>query len=195
MSKKNTTPKKNSTLQSIRVATIKLQLKALSSQVDAIKKLDCEHHEGIDLGADPESFNILNFSRRLASRAESIVKKAAERDAKGVASLLEKMKDDVTYLSENAGSFERHAKTRAEEHLKEIVPGGADVANSPADSSNVANSSYVQAGLSCFRAETNQYRTFEIQVLALVYMALEIAHFAADEVGVEPIKVPAKTSA
>jgi hypothetical protein len=189
MSKKNTTPKKNSTLQSIRVATIKLQLKALSSQVDAIKKLDCEHHEGIDLGADPESVNILNFSRRLASRAETIVKKAAERDTKGVASLLEKMKDDVTYLSENAGSFERHAKTRAEEHLKEIVPGGADVANSP------ANSSYVQAGLSCFRAETNQYRTFEIQVLALVYMALEIAHFAADEVGVEPIKVPAKTSA
>lgn len=187
--------KKNTSLQSIRVSTIKHQLKALASQVDAIKTLDCEHQQGIDLGADPETLNILFFARRLASRAETIVKKANAHDSAGVSSLLDKMRADVIYLSEHAGSFEMHAKNRASEHLEEILPGGAKVATGDADVSKVGNSSYVQAGLSCFRAETNQSRTFEFQVLALVYLALEIAYFAADEVGVKPITLPAKATA
>ncbi|MDZ4833897.1 MAG: hypothetical protein SGJ27_08975 [Candidatus Melainabacteria bacterium] len=188
--------KKNTTLQSIRVSTIKHQLKALTSQVEAIKTLDCEHHEGIDLGADPESVNILSFSRRLASRAEVIVNKAAARDVQGVASLLDKMRNDVTYLNEHAGSFKLHATTRADEHLKEMLPGGGDqVLISDTNTAKLGNSSYAQAGLSCFHAETNQFRTFEFQVLALVYLALEIAYFAADEVGVKPITLPAKTTA
>ncbi len=187
--------KKNTSLQSIRVSTIKHQLKALASQVDAIKTLDCEHQAGIDLGADPETVNILYFARRLASRAETIVKKASARDSEGVSSLLDKMRDDVIYLSEHAGSFHVHANTRATEHLEEILPGGAEVALGGTESTKLGSSSYVQAGLSCFRAETNQSRTFEFQVLALVYLALEIAYFAADEVGVKPIKLPAKVTA
>lgn len=187
--------KKNTNLQSIRVSTIKHQLKALASQVEAIKTLDCEHREGIDLGADPESVNIFNFAQRLASRAEAIVKKSDARDAAGVSSLLDKMRNDVIYLSEHAGSFQVHAKDRAAEHLEEILPGGEQIAIGDASIAKVGNSSYVQAGLSCFRAETNQSRTFEFQVLALVYLALEIAYFAADEVGVKPITLPAKTTA
>ena len=184
--------KKNTTLQSVRASSIKHQLNALVSQVEAIKKLDCEHNDGIDLGANPELVNILYFSRRLASRTDAIVKAAAARDAEGVASLLNRIRGDVTYLSEHAAEFQKHAKTRAENHLNRITENGAELVNAPP--TNVVESSYVQAGLSCFRAESNQCRTFEFQVLALVYLALEIAYFAADEVGVKPIALPAPTN-
>lgn len=181
--------KKNTTLQAIRLSTIKHQLKALTSQLEAIKKLDCEHHEGIDLGADPEVVNIVHYSQRLASRAETIVKKADARDSDGVASLLARMQEDVAYLREHAKYFERHAYARADEHLKEMVHIEAEDLASDANVVGAGNSSYVQAGLSCFRAESSQYRTFEMQVFALVYLALEIAYFAADEVGLEAAKV------
>lgn len=176
--------KKNTNRQAIRLIAIKHQLKALVSQLEAIKKLDCEHREGIDLGADPEIVNILNYSERLASRAETIVKKVDASDSDGVALLLVRMKQDVAYLNEHASYFERHAHARAEEHLQEVVHVKAGALSSESNAFDGDNSSCVQAGLSCFRAESNQYRTFEMQVLALAYLALEVAYFSADEVGI-----------
>lgn len=180
--------KKNTTLQGIRLSTMKHQLKALASQVDAIKKLDCEHHEGLDLGVDPELANIQHFSRRLASRAETIVIKSRENRLEGVRVLLDKMREDVTYLLEHAEAFRTHANERAGAHLREIL----HVDPAEVDRCEVNGTAFTHAGVSCFKAETSQYHTIEMQVRALVHLALEIAYFAGDEVGLSKEEVAGK---
>lgn len=180
--------KKNTTLQGIRLSTMKHQLKALASQVDAIKKLDCEHHNGLDLGVDPELANIQNFSRRLASRAETIVIKSRENQVEGVRVLLDKMIEDVTYLLEHAEAFRAHANDRADTHLRETL----HVDPVEAERCEINGSAFAHAGVSCFKAETSQYHTIEMQVRALVHLALEIAYFAGDEVGLTKEEVAGK---
>jgi hypothetical protein len=171
--------KKNTSLQSIRISSIKHQLKALASQIEAIRTLDCEHHDGLDLGIDPELANIQQFSRRLASRVETIVIKSREKNVDSVRTLLGKIHDDVRYLSEHAGYFRKHAGNSAAAHLAEII----QITPDQVESGITQGSALVRAGASCFRAEVSQAETFEMQMKALIYLALEIAYFAGDEVG------------
>ncbi len=179
--------KKNTTLQSMRLSAIEFQLKALESQAQAIERINAEHNEGIDLGLDPEVANVLNWSRKLVPQVVAIVEKSQCGDRAGVAAVLKTVREQSIYLFERSESFRKHGQGRADLHLKHhLGEDASEPTDAPAAIERAAVSSYAQAGFSCFRAESNQYFTFEWQLNALVHLALEISYFAADEVGLKP---------
>lgn len=171
--------KTNTQLQPIRLSTIKHQLKSLSNQARAIQTLDSEHRHGYDFGADPTVTVVVNHAKRLVTWSEEIIKKSNNADVAAVCALLEKIRGDLPYVLDRACAFKHFGEASASSHLEEMVhakPSDLNLEGEPGDSS------FKLAGISCFNAEVNQCRTFELQAQALGYLALEIAYFAADEV-------------
>ena len=159
-------------LQEIRLKSLKFQLKSLENQSEVIRLLFTEHREGIDLGLDPEAANVLAVATTLVKNAKEIVAQSEAGEKDQVAERLDKIRSKATYLSDHVKSFRRHSDASATTHLNE-------------ESSAGESSTHVKAAQACYHAETGQYMTYQVQVTALTNLALEVAYFAAEAVGLE----------
>lgn len=159
-------------LQEIRLKSITFQLKSLEAQSEVIRLLFTEHREGVDLGLDPEAANVLSVANTLVKNAKEIVAQAEAGEKDQVAERLDKIRSKATYLTDHVKDFRRHSCQHAEEHLGEESQAGD-------------SDTHKRAAQACYQAETNQYMTYQVQVSALTNLALEIAYFAAESVGLE----------
>lgn len=161
-------------LQNLRLESIAFQLQSLESQARVIQLLFTEHHDGVDLGQSPESENVLRVARKLNVTTNQIVESANQDDKEAVAEKLEKIRHKAKYLGQHAASFRKHSVDDAEDHLKEMD-----------ESDSAAQVAHDRAAVSCYLAETGQYRSYEGQLVSFANLCLEVAYFAAESVELE----------
>lgn len=177
-------------LQPIRVGAIRLQIESLTKQALVIQKIATEHHQGLNLGLDPELRNILSGTETLSEQIDQIVQAADSKDSATVCSVGGKILHQTNLLVGLAADFKRGESAKARAHLAEAFePCKPEETTASVDE----QSSSMKASVNCFKAEINQYSTLELQVQALCNLALEVAFNAADQLNVE-FTEPAKTN-
>jgi|AGTN01.3.fsa_nt_gi hypothetical protein len=166
-------------LQPIRVGAIRLQIESLTKQALVIQKIATEHHQGLNLGLDPELRNILSATGTLSEQIDQIVQAADANDNATVCSVGGKILHQTNLLTGLAADFKRGESAKARAHLAEAFePCKPEETVATSDE----QTSSIKASLNCFKAEINQYSTLELQVQALCHLALEVAFNAADQV-------------
>jgi len=163
-------------LQPIRVGAIRLQIESLTKQCLVIEKIATEHHDGLDLGLDPELKNLLSFTAKLSEQVDLIVAAASDKDADSLNKAGEEIIHLTGLLPQLAASFKKGESAKARVRLSDSLEADGETA--------LPEVNAVDAGVACFKAEVNQYSTLELQVQALCSLALEVAYNAASELNI-----------
>src|SRR4029079_17251992 len=125
-----------------------------------IQALDLEHSFGVQ--SSTEAALLLAHARDLVKSAETIVQKAKTSPKGNTMNALMALRDATKRLGDRAQALDRTGLDRAKLRLDECLAEHPDVTDSsvegivPAEPHQLA----VKAGVSCYRAEVNQFDTF-----------------------------------
>jgi len=167
--------------QDVRKSVLHSQLLALECQVRVIKALDVEHSFGVEGSVNAEF--LLGHARDLVSSAETIAQRAKHASKDSTLNSLRALRETAAELTNRARTLDKDALSRAKMRLDQCLAEHAGVTpesvagHVPADPQRLA----VKAGVSCFRAEGEQFKTFAVQVEALCDLALEFVYKSALE--------------
>lgn len=167
--------------QSLRNTAMHAQLLALEGQVKAIKAIDLEHSLGIESSREAEQ--LYNHSRDLVKSAESIAAGIRRASKDSTLNALHALRDTAKRLSERAAALDKGGLDRARARLDQCLAEHASVHAEdvqgivPTGCEGLA----VKAGVSCYRAESEQFDTFALQVKALCDLVQEYAYTAAKD--------------
>jgi hypothetical protein len=167
--------------QSLRSSALHYQLLALDGQLQVLQALDLEHSLGVQ--SSTEAALLLQHARDLVKSVETIAHRAKSASKESTMQSLLALRDATKRLGDRAQALDRNgldrAKLRLDQCLSEHpqVPGPSVEGIVPADAEKLT----VKAGISCYRAEVNQFDTFALQIKALCDLALEFAYNSAVE--------------
>jgi predicted ATP-dependent protease len=173
-------------LQQIRKTVLRSQLMALESQSRAIYLLGTEHHNGIDLGVNPQILLIVGNVKDIADTARLLVDEVKKMNAEDVLTRLKALQDKANEVvlrcnetySEMLGDAKHRLDVNVHDNLRPCECQG-EVPAVP-DCTRLLRA---RAGMSCYNAELEQHETFKIQVKSICDLALELAFNAAAEAG------------
>lgn len=171
-------------LQQIRKSVLRSQLMALEMQSRAIYQLGTEHHNGVDLGVNPQILLIVGNVKDIADSARQLVDEAGKLPASDILKRLQSLQDRanevVLRCNETYSEMQRDAKHRLDMNVHDNVECECGE-NQP----DCLRTLRARAGMSCYNAELNQHETFKVQVKSICDLALELAFNAAAEAGHE----------
>lgn len=174
-------------LQQIRKTVLHSQLLALESQSRAIYLLGTEHHDGIDLGVNPQILLIVGHVRDIADTARHLVDHVKSIPADQVLSQLKALQDKanevVLRCNETYSEMLTDARHRLDQNVHDNLRPCECQDGQPEP--NCTRLLRARAGMSCYNAELAQHETFKVQVKSICDLALELAFNAAAEAGHE----------
>lgn len=165
-------------LQQIRRSAIAAQLLALKAQARAIKSIGVEHANGVDLAENVEVDWLVHNAQDLSEVAIKLSAAAARQTEDENAKTLESLEATCRVIEARVAKLDDHGHAMAFERLQEAIealfggtPPPVDAAKQPSDSKQLER----LAHMSCFSAESEQYSTFGLQILAVCHLSMELA--------------------
>lgn len=172
-------------LQQIRRSALSSQLLALKAQARAIKSIGVEHANGLDLADNVEVDwlvrNAQDFSESALRHAREFAHADADSKAKSLETLLLTCQDIETRVGNMNSLRHEQAHERMVEAIDALFGGEPPAASDDDPVPSGSKQLEQRAHMSCFSAESEQYSTFGLQVLAVCHLAMEIAFNAAAE--------------
>lgn len=170
-------------LQQIRRSALSSQLLALKAQARAIKSIGVEHADGLDLADNVEVDwlvkNAQDFSDSALNRAKEFEHADAGDTAKALETLLLTCQDIESRVGNMNTLRHEHAHERMVDAINALFGGEPPAASDEDPVPSGSKQLEQRAHMSCFSAESEQYSTFGMQVLAVCHLAMEIAFNAA----------------
>jgi len=172
-------------LQQIRKDALESQILALRTQSRVINTIATEHCGGISLGAWPSVTFILSQAEQLVTDTLAITELPVTTTADVLHHQLEELQTRAKKLNERSNRVDHQGEEIAEARLRQTIDeavGEGEEAQEPVEIPDDPAGLTVQAGFSCYHAESEQYRAFTLQTQALSDLCLEIAFNAAADI-------------
>lgn len=167
--------------QSVRKSALQSQLSALDCQLRVIKALSLEHSLGVEDSGDAEF--LLGQARDLVASSQAVAERAGKVSKDTTLKSLRALRDMAIEIQNRANVLDKDALSRARMRLDHCLSEHAGITTEsvaghvPADCDSLA----VKAGVTCCNAESEQFKTFAMQIAAVCDLALEFAYNSALE--------------
>lgn len=165
-------------LQQVRRSAIAAQLLALKAQSRAIKSIGIEHADGLDLAENPEVDWLVHNTQDMSNVAIMLSKTATQQTGEQNASTLASLEATSRDIEAQVAKLDCRGHDIALARLQEAIdalfdgnPPAVDATKIPAESKLLEQ----RAHMSCYSAESEQYSTFGLQILAVCHLSMELA--------------------